>query len=530
MNTTRILTGAALIFLTALHIPGVQAASGGTGGSHATPRAIFAGTDNGAIYQSTNGGRTWQESDKGLAGGPVYPLVAGAGATLYAAPGDSGVYSSTDGGRTWQDDNGVNGPESHAIYGLAVDPGDGERVYAIDNAGNFYRSDDSGGHWTASPAPLSNFSDSSADALQVDPLRPSTMLIASDTGMAISTDAGVSWSMAPGMDGLNVYQAVFSGANPDVAYAATSNGIFQTINGGQTWQQEKRGIPAGTSLAVVAVDPANAARIIAYSNGGDIYRSTDGGTSWRRVASTGADVASLAYDPAHPGTVLAGSRAGMLWTSTDNGISWHESNPHLGTGSIDSLAGAVRQALPTDTVTPPAPGTPNVYYATATHHLISGPFLAFYTHNGGLRLFGLPLTEAFYEHGHAVQFFERAEFIWQNGHIMLGHLGTARAQQRHFAPAPPSQNTVTHLYFPSTGHSLSGTFLTFWQTHGGSAIIGLPVSEPVYQTNGDGTGRVYLVQYFQNLRLEYHPELSGSSYEVSVGQLGREALQQRGWL
>jgi hypothetical protein len=220
----------------------------------------------------------------------------------------------------------------------------------------------------------------------------------------------------------------------------------------------------------------------------------------------------------------------MLLISTDTGVTWRQANPGFHGSSIDTLAAAVRQILPTDTVTPPIPGTPNVYYSTATHHLISGPFLTFYNHNGGLRLFGLPLTETFYEHGHAVQYFERAEFIWQNGHVVLGPLGTARAWQRHFGPATPSQNTPSHLYFSSTHHSLSGKFLTFWQTHGGSQVIGLPVSEPVYEANGDGTGRVYLVQYFQNLRLEYHPELSGSSYEILVGQLGREALQQRGWL
>ncbi len=58
----------------------------------------------------------------------------------------------------------------------------------------------------------------------------------------------------------------------------------------------------------------------------------------------------------------------------------------------------------------------------------------------------------------------------------------------------------------------------------------MPISEPVREQNGDGTGRLYLVQYFQNGRLEYHPELTGTSYVVEVGQVGRQVLQQRGWL
>ena len=48
--------------------------------------------------------------------------------------------------------------------------------------------------------------------------------------------------------------------------------------------------------------------------------------------------------------------------------------------------------------------------------------------------------------------------------------------------------------------------------------------------NGDGTGRTYLVQYFQNARMEYHPELAGTDNVVMVGQLGRQILHQRGWI
>ena len=35
---------------------------------------------------------------------------------------------------------------------------------------------------------------------------------------------------------------------------------------------------------------------------------------------------------------------------------------------------------------------------------------------------------------------------------------------------------------------------------------------------------------FQNMRLEYHPELAGTPYVVSPGLLGRQYLHQRGWI
>lgn len=61
-------------------------------------------------------------------------------------------------------------------------------------------------------------------------------------------------------------------------------------------------------------------------------------------------------------------------------------------------------------------------------------------------------------------------------------------------------------------------------------LFGPPISEPLYEQNGDGTGRTYLVQYFQNARMEYHPELSGTRYEITLGLLGRQYLRRRGWI
>ena len=55
------------------------------------------------------------------------------------------------------------------------------------------------------------------------------------------------------------------------------------------------------------------------------------------------------------------------------------------------------------------------------------------------------------------------------------------------------------------------------------------MSPAFQQTNGDGTGRLYLVQYFRNARLEYHPEVASTGNTIEVGKLGEEALQALGW-
>jgi hypothetical protein len=93
-----------------------------------------------------------------------------------------------------------------------------------------------------------------------------------------------------------------------------------------------------------------------------------------------------------------------------------------------------------------------------------------------------------------------------------------------FAPRPD------RLYFAATGHSLSARFLTYWQSHDGATLLGAPISEVITEGNGDGSGRRYPLQWFENGRLEYHPELAGTRYAMELGLVGMQALRQRGWL
>jgi hypothetical protein len=61
-------------------------------------------------------------------------------------------------------------------------------------------------------------------------------------------------------------------------------------------------------------------------------------------------------------------------------------------------------------------------------------------------------------------------------------------------------------------------------------LLGAPISEVITEGNGDGSGRRYRLQWFENGRLEYHPELAGTRYAMELGLVGTQALRQRGWL
>jgi hypothetical protein len=198
--------------------------------------------------------------------------------------------------------------------------------------------------------------------------------------------------------------------------------------------------------------------------------------------------------------------------------------------ALDVLAVAARPTLPTSPVPSPSVTAPGVRWFPQTHHTLSGPFLTFYNANNGLKILGLPLTEPFPDGGKTVQYFERAELAATAAGVSEVHLSSMLTQGRSFPTIPTFVSSRTKMYFPVTKHSLSGTFLAFWQSHNGAQWLGSPISEPLKEQNGDGTGRTYLVQYFQNARLEYHPELAGAGNQVTLGLLGKEALRQRGWL
>jgi hypothetical protein len=181
----------------------------------------------------------------------------------------------------------------------------------------------------------------------------------------------------------------------------------------------------------------------------------------------------------------------------------------------------------------PAPPPPGFAYFPETGHNIGLKIKRFYDSHGGLDIFGLPLTEVFTEDGLQVQYFERARFelhpeLPPEFYVSLTLLGSYFTSGRtdpafQWLSAAPSPDRD---FFVESGHSLGGAFRGFWQGRGGLAAFGFPISEEFNEINPQD-GRTYLVQYFQRARFEYHPENIGTPYEVQLGQLGRQLLNER---
>lgn len=210
------------------------------------------------------------------------------------------------------------------------------------------------------------------------------------------------------------------------------------------------------------------------------------------------------------------------------------------------------QVAPTATATPgtsdnpaervPDPHNPNLTYFPLVGHTLGGGFRDYWQRHGGLAQFGYPLTQEFTETSptdgrpYVTQYFERARFEYHPENrppydVLLGLLGRTITLNREGEPPfrqAPAQFGPGTLYFSATGHNMPPQFATYWQSHGGLPVYGYPISE-AFQEISPTDGRPYLVQYFERNRLEYHPELP-EPYRVSLGLLGVQILQQRGWL
>jgi hypothetical protein len=177
-----------------------------------------------------------------------------------------------------------------------------------------------------------------------------------------------------------------------------------------------------------------------------------------------------------------------------------------------------------------------------TGFCISGRIREFWEQNGGLPVFGFPITPQQEEtvEGKAVQvqWFERhrIELHPENRRpydVLLGRLGADLLiqQGRDFLFFPTSQPQPGCRYFPETQHNVCGDILTMWRSNGlefdgrqgkseaeNLALFGLPLSDLMTE---EIDGRVLQVQWFERARFESHPE-NAPPYNVLLGLLGNE--------
>lgn len=181
---------------------------------------------------------------------------------------------------------------------------------------------------------------------------------------------------------------------------------------------------------------------------------------------------------------------------------------------------------------------------------IEGRFAQYWRENGGLPVFGYPISTASNQQvggtAYLVQHFERNRFELHPENkapydVLLGRLGDdvlkARGRSWEGLPKAGATSQAGCQYFDTTQHLVCGDFWNYWSSHGLSldgkkgysaaeslALFGLPLSEATVETGSDG--KPYMTQWFERARFELHPEVGPNA--VLLGLLGNETMQGSG--
>ncbi len=324
---------------------------------------FYMGAVDGGIWKSTDYGIKWVNISDGtlpgdsdsigaLAVAPSNPNVILAGTGESDIRGDmitgDGIFKSTDAGKSWQY-AGLR--DTHTTSAIAIDPRNSNVVY-VASMGHVFKPDanrgvfksvDGGKTW--SKVLFINDGTGAID-LSMDPKHPGTLYAAmweaqrrpwqlvsggAGSGLYKTTDGGTHWtnlSQNPGYPRgvLGRIGVGVSSANPRIVYSivqAKAGGIFRSDDGGATWRRvndEMELRQRAFYYMAVFVDPKNPNTIF-VPNVGAVWVSHDAGNTFRAIHTPHGDNHIIWINPHDPKIMLEGNDGGAT-VSTDGGDTW----------------------------------------------------------------------------------------------------------------------------------------------------------------------------------------------------------------
>ena len=329
--------------------------------SPADPDTLFIAA-NWSNFLSADGGKTWQERDRGADISCVHDIQF-CGTNTYAAAMDEGLFVSSDNGALWRQltprkyTPGISG---HQWRVRVASVGGTERIVSTVSpwaASQVYpnavmRSEDGGKTFakigTGLPAYLPNINcmwgQGIARALAADPADPNVLYLGIDGdaepaqgrmggGIFKSVDGGATWNQLPHQP---ASRKMFYGLVVDptdskrIFWATCGSGLFRSEDGGETWTN----VLKYGWLFNVHVSGSGAV----YAGDKNLSRSTDHGRTWKQISNFKMDgvLVGIETDPADEKriwislTTWDGSSNGGIFRTTDGGATWQEITGDIG--------------------------------------------------------------------------------------------------------------------------------------------------------------------------------------------------------
>ena len=294
--------------------------------------------DAGAIYRTTDGGVTWL---------PVYePGVSVLSLQRCAANPDVliagtpfGVARSVDNGATWT--SIPIPPNPSGIHALAINPQDCDDFYALQaNAGPLHTRDAGQTFQLPLMEGLQVMRTGGfPGTMSIDPADPAHLILATHNGFYTSRDSGDHWTLLPAMMHMNVAALGVSSSAPSRAWLVTwGQGVWTRDGASSPWQRVGLERLARDYAASISFDDQHGRVFIGANNA---LLSRDGQT-FQELATRGLAF-DAAFDPTDPALIYVATQVFGLYKSEDGGQTWRTSNGAIqpwgpAPGSIDVRA------------------------------------------------------------------------------------------------------------------------------------------------------------------------------------------------
>lgn len=335
------------------------------------PATFYVGTATAGVWKTTNAGITFTSVFDGEATSsvgdvtvaPSNPNVVWVGTgepqNRQSSPWGNGVYRSTDGGVTWTH---LGLEDTHHISRIQVHPGDPDvafvaamgHLWGPNPERGVYRTVDGGRSWE-----LVHHVDEHTGAIDLvmDPQDPRTLFVAMyqrqrrawgyngggpGSGIFRTTDGGDSWMELTrglpagdkGRIGLDVYrrdgnfvcalvQADASGQGQGGGAQSEQDGVYCSTDRGLSWEHRSTTNNRPMYYSQIRIDPNDPERM--YLGGSDLFRTSDGGFTFTDDAAAGVhlDHHALWINPVNSEHLILGSDGGVS-VSHDRSDNWYQ--------------------------------------------------------------------------------------------------------------------------------------------------------------------------------------------------------------
>lgn len=284
------------------------------------PERVYAGADCGLCI-SDDGGAHWRPAAGAISGQTVWSIAIDPGdpRILYAgtgAPSRAAVFKSVDAGESWtrlppeipEFCQGVNRPR---LLTVCVNPDDSQDVWFGIEEGGVWRSRDGGAHFERLDDPRKAIRNSDIHAICILPATATstrTFLVLTVNAVYVSQDDGLTWNgqlSKQRFDGLYYTRTVMPlPGSEDALLMAIGDGtpgyktrLYRSEDRGFNWVETQLETPANSTFWAFGSHASQGNLIFAGTKYGDLYRSVDGGLSWRKEWRSFPEITAIVWTP-----------------------------------------------------------------------------------------------------------------------------------------------------------------------------------------------------------------------------------------